>query len=654
MDMSQYKEEFVSEARDHLDNLNENLLGLEKEPENPDFINKIFRSFHTLKGNAATMGFISFSELAHSLEDVLTKVRDKELKASEEVMDLVLEGCDALEGGLEKISEGNPEEMQAEGLIKELKDLVGKKDEEINVNISEELSLTDEEKNKVNELKSQGQNVHRTIIFFDQGNVLKTAKALVVLRNLAEEGAIIKTTPDNNELKKGLFDSEIEIVFANKLSKQEAEEAINKVSGLKKVLLLEPEEKYERPEEMEHHDKESQKSKIVSKHKSEVVKQVQSVKVDMKKLDKLMNLAGELLISNIRLQEIDRKRDYNTLKSVLSGVDRLILDLQDEVMEIRMVPIGNIFNRFPRMIRDLAKKENKKVNLTIQGETIEFDRTVLDQIGDPLVHLLRNSVDHGIETPEKRINVGKSEEGSLKLIARREKNHAIIEVSDDGDGIDPEKVKNSCIKKGLITEQEAENMSDDELRLLIFRAGASTNEVVTEVSGRGVGMDVAMNKVKELGGTIDLKSEVGKGTTVTLKLPLTLAIITALLVKIEEEIYSIPLTSVDSTVDVQREQIKTVHGHEVFILRGTEVPVLWLSNLMGKQADKSKEKYTLVIVNKNSKPIGLVVDQIVSQQQVLIKSLQESLKGTKGVAGATILGDGSVSLILDIDTLLSK
>jgi two-component system, chemotaxis family, sensor kinase CheA len=321
-------------------------------------------------------------------------------------------------------------------------------------------------------------------------------------------------------------------------------------------------------------------------------------------------------------------------------------------MEIRMVPIGNIFNRYPRMVRDLSIKENKKLELLIEGQEIEFDRTVLDQIGDPIVHLLRNAVDHGIEPVEERLKTGKSETGTIKLIARREKNNAIIEISDDGGGIPIEKVKKKSIERGHITKEEAAKMTDDEACMLIFRPGNSTNDVVTEVSGRGVGMDVVISKTKELGGSVRLHSELGKGTTVTLQLPLTVAIITGLIVRANNERYAIPLNTVDETVNVFSDQIKTIQNNKVFVLRGMDIPLFWLHDLTGISKIGNNKKLTVVIVMNGTEKTGLVVDEILSQQQVLIKSLQDMVKGTKGCAGATILGDGGVALILDIASLL--
>ncbi len=640
MDMSQYKDEFISEAKDHLAVISESLIALEKDPSNDETINKLFRAFHTLKGNAATMGYIKFSELSHSLEDVLSKIRDKEIQTSPDNVDVIFRGVDLLESGLEEISTDNPENIDAEPLIEELKAACGKKDENFAVRIEEDLKLDEEASRQAEESRSQGMSLFRLILQFTKNNPLRTAKTLVIIRDLGEDCRLISSTPELDQLKQGKFDSEIELVLATAKAREEITAIASKVSGVEKLTVLAEGEKYQH-----------QEPKATKQEAHEVSKQIQSVKVNMKKLDKLMNLVGELLISNIRLQDSGKRKDFSSIKPVLDGIDRLILDLQQEVMEIRMVPIGNIFSRFPRMVRDLARKEEKKVEIEVIGSEIEFDRTVLDEIGDPLVHLLRNAIDHGIEKPEERAKAGKPETGTITLMASREKDKAIIKVTDDGAGIDPKLVRDSLISKGKLTKEQADAMTDQEMVMMVFQPGNSTNKVVTEVSGRGVGMDVVKSKVEELGGKVSLDTEVGKGTTMTIRLPLTLAIVTALLVDVQGETFIIPLNAVDRTVNILRSDIKTALGKNVFVLRGKEIPLFWLGEMFHGKADKG-DKCTVVVVNKQDSQVGLVVDRIISQQQILIKGLQDFVKGTRGVSGATILGDGRVAMILDVGTLL--
>jgi len=652
MDMSEYKQAFLFEAKEHIDSLNESLMQLEKTPDDVDTINKAFRSFHTLKGNAGAMGYIKYSELAHALEDVLSRIREHKLNISKNIMDLLFEGCDLLEEGLEKIEHNNPENISVENIIRELESMSKKEEAMTTTPVGQELALSESDKARIEELKRSNANIFRTIIVFEPGNQLRGAKSTLLLKNLRESSTIIKTTPEEEHIRAGKFETDIEVVLATNRNKGEMENIVNHISGLKHVFLLELEEAYEKPTETKHEEKELAKKAIADQHQNEFIKQIQSVRVDMQKLDRLVNLVGELLIGNIRLQDINKKQDFTNLKTIISGLDRLILELQGEVMEIRMVPIGDIFTKFLRMVRDLAGKEEKKVNMMIEGAEIKFDRTVLDELGDPLVHLLRNCVDHGIELPEKRIQLGKPEEGTIKLIARREKNNAVIQVIDDGAGIDPQTIKQLAINKGKITEAELAKMSDHELQMLIFKVGMSTNKIITEVSGRGVGMDVVMTKIRELGGLVALESEPGKGTAVTMQLPLTIAIISVLLVQAKDDIYAIPLNIIDQTVDIRQSDIKTIKGHELFLLRGQEIPLFWLRELVSSDNFVKPDRITVVVANKDSHSIGIAVDSIISQQQILIKSLQEIVKGVKGCSGATILGDGRVALILDISTLI--
>ncbi|MBN1793029.1 chemotaxis protein CheA [Candidatus Woesearchaeota archaeon] len=652
MDMSQYKQEFLSEAREHLEQINEGLLALEKDPSDSENINKVFRSFHTLKGNSGAMGYQKFAELAHVLEDLLSRIREGKIQIGQEIMDLVFEGCDVIDSGLTAIEKNTPEEFSAEGIISEVQKFTQERQDTASISMEAKARLNENDQIMIDQRKSAGNNVFRLVTVFESGNQLKGPKAMVMLRLIRGAGEVIKTNPSEESVREGRFSTEFETLLSTRKSKEEITEIVNRLTGIKHIFVLTMEETYEKPKETVHEEKEHAKSQILKGHHDEVLKQIQSVRVNMNKLDKLMNLVGELLISNIRLQDIDKKQDYTHLKTTLKAIDRLILDLQDEVMTVRMIPIGNVFNRFTRMVRDLSMKEGKKVNLIIEGSEMEFDRTVLDQIGDPLVHILRNCVDHGIETPEERMNAGKPEVGTIKLIAKREKNSATIRISDDGQGIDPKLIKETAIKKGKITAKDAEKMSEQELQMLVFKPGMSTNKIVTEVSGRGVGMDVVITKTKELGGSVRLHSEVGKGTRVTLTLPLSVAIISALLIRVANDIFAIPLNAIDQTVDLETSNIKTIQGHELFVLRGNEIPLFWLHDLLGTAPQEKKDKLTVLIVNKDEEKVGLVTDEILSQQQILIKGLQDSVKGLRGVSGATILGDGSVALILEVDTLV--
>ena len=654
MDMSQYKDEFLSEAKDHIDTINEGLLVLEKNSEDTENINNIFRSFHTLKGNAATMGFMKFSELAHDLENVLDKVRNKEIKADSVLADLLFEGVDLLETGMELISDDQPEKLDATEIMTKVGKFINKdsKSSEV-ITADEKTEISDDDKKKIDKIKLKRKNVLRVIVSFDPTNPLKNIKALLLFKTLPLLMDLIKSFPTEEEIKTNGISQDIDLILGVDEEKESLGPKIQSLlSGISNIIVLELDEKYEPKRFVSSAPVQDTRDDSLDLSNEKFKKEkVQSVKIDIKRLDNLLDLVGELLISNIRLIQINKKYQIKELENILKEFDRLILDIQDEVMEERMIPIGNIFNRYPRMVRDLAKKQGKKINLIIEGDEIEFDRTILDEIGDPLVHLLRNAVDHGVESPQDRLIANKEEIGIVKLVARREKNNALVEVSDNGAGINPQKVMKAMIKKGILTEDEAIKMTDNELQRLIFRPGVSTNENVTEISGRGVGMDVVETKVKSLGGNVKLSSIVGEGSKITLQLPLTVAIVTSLLIKVSGETYAIPLTSVDRTVDIQSKDIKEIVGKEVFILQETEIPLLYMHDLINKKRP-SPGRLTVIIVEKSDNKVGLVIDEIIAQEQILIKSLDEMIKKVKGFSGATILGDGNVALILDIATLI--
>ena len=474
--------------------------------------------------------------------------------------------------------------------------------------------------------------------------MLKSARSTVVMRNLSEIGEIIETVPPIKDLEDEKFDREFKVIVSTIEDAKKLEDAAKKVSEILKV-------------EVKPHTGSKSREKIeektcVTEGSKTSIKSVQSVRVSIERLDSLMNLVGELIINKIRLMQLASVHKLDDLEETLASLNRLTNDLQEEIMASRMVPIEQIFNRFPRMVRDLAKNQEKEIDLILEGGDIELDRTVLDEIGDPLVHILRNCVDHGIESPGVRKQNGKNEKGTIKLTARREKNHVVIEAVDDGKGMDPQKMRETAVKKGLMTQEEAAKLSDIEAINLSFMAGFSTAEKVTEISGRGVGMDVVRTKIGGMGGSIKLESVLGKGTTMKLKLPLTVAIIHSLMVKVGSDIYAIPITNVIRDLSIKKEEIKTIKGEEVVLIRGDVLPLVRLHKIFDIKSNGSEE-LLVVVVERAGSNVGLVVDQVIGQQEVIIKNLDNNiLKGVKGFAGATILGDGNVALILDVGTLL--
>lgn len=658
MDMSAYKETFLAEAREHIDNLNVLLLDLEKNSNDETVINGIFRIFHTLKGNSATMGYNKFSHIAHDLENLLDKIRKHELSINTEITNILFKGLDVLEKGLEFITNDQADSLEIQDIIEMINIIIPSEQKQFtDIKITETAHLTGSEEQKVRELEGNGYRIRRAIMQMDPANPLKGGKASLILNNIKSIGEIIVSMPKEENIKTGKFNADFEVIFATKEDKEKISQKINQISGIKNLSLLELNEKYVSPTIIS--DSSGTQGKSTAQSASQqaqsgehIVKQVQDVRIDIKRLDYLMNMVGELLINKMRLEQINTRYQIGEMESVIKTIGRLTDDIQNEVITDRMIPVGQIFTRFPRMVRDLSLKQNKKIEFIMEGQDIMLDRTVIDKIGDPLVHILRNSVDHGIELPSERTNNGKQEQGTIKLIAKREKNIVIIEINDDGAGIDTKRVKEVAIKKGHITKEEADKMSEEQLRMLIFHPGTSTNTEVTEVSGRGVGMDVVKTVINSIGGSVKLESELGKGTKLLLQLPLTVSIITVLLVEVGNETYAIPLANVDRTVHVGKQEIKTIQGNKVFLLRQKEVPLISLAEMLGKGSDNNNVN-VVVVVEAGVNQCGLIVDRIIAQQQILVKSLDEKVKKTKGMAGATILGDGSVCLILDVASLLT-
>lgn len=641
-DMSEYKQMYAVEAEEHLQSMNEALLNLEKDPENSETINIMFRAAHTLKGMSATMGYSRISDLTHHMENLMDRVRKNEIKLDAEAIDILFECLDALE----KMAE-NPEsssEFDISILLEKISVLAKKEKKIEEAEQPEKPQSAPVDESPVVDTAENGCRIFEVKVTLHESCMLKSARSSVVIRNLSELGEIIDTNPPIKDLEDEKFDREFSVIVSTKEDMSKLETAAKGVSEILKA-------------EVKPHTSTRAKAQIEEKTcnpdtNKTAIKSVQSVRVSIERLDSLMNLVGELIINKIRLIQLANVHKLDILEETLASLNRLTNDLQEEIMAARMVPIDQIFNRFPRMVRDLAKKEGKDIDLVLEGGDIELDRTVLDEVGDPLVHILRNCVDHGIESPQTREQQGKNPKGMIKLTARREKNHVVIEIEDDGKGMDPVKFRESAVKKGLLTQDEASKLSDNEAINLSFMPGFSTAEKITDVSGRGVGMDVVRTKIGGLGGSVKLESTVGKGTKINLKLPLTVAIIHSLMVKVGKDIYAIPIASVVRDLAIKKNQIKTIKGEEVILVRGEVLPIVRLHKLFGIESNGSDD-LLVVVVERGGSNVGLVVDQVIGQQEVIIKNLDNSiLKGVKGFAGATILGDGNVALIVDVVTLL--
>ena len=692
MDVSQYLEIFPDESNEHLQTLSDQLIILEKEPDNSDTINEIFRAAHSLKGMAGTMGYKRMQNLTHDMENVFSEVRNGNMEVNSNLVDVLFQCLDALETYVDNIRETQDEGTDDnEPIIKALNAFIAsegkgnaapaaKKEEASAATASaapaddKDMPLADFEKNAVNEALKKNLHVYKIKVSVDENCILKAARAFLVFKNLEGHGDIIKSEPSVQDIEDEKFDFDFSIIVVTEEKYDNIIALIKNVSEIKDAAGQEITQPF--PEEQTEEAKEEKKetsavsqtakpaaAKPAAKKPTSTGKTSGSVshtvRVDIEKLDVLMNLVSELIIAKNGLVsashvEGDEAAALNqSFTEQIEYLERVTTNLHESVMKVRMMPIESVFSRFPRMIRDLNKKLGKKMELYMSGEDTELDRTVIDEIGDPIMHLLRNSADHGLESAEIRKERGKSEVGSIFLDAFQEGNNVVIEVRDDGNGIDTEKVKAKAVEKGTITQEQADVMTDKEAIDLLFRPSFSTAEKVTDVSGRGVGLDVVKSKIEALGGDVEVKTKYGEGSTFSIRLPLTLAIIQALMVKLGDEKYAISLGSIETIEDIPVSDIKYVHAKEVIHLRGNVIPLIRLRDLLDVPGEpEESENITVVVVRKGDKQAGLVVDSLIGQMEIVIKSLGKYIRINKMISGATILGDGSVALIIDANTLV--
>ena len=688
MDLSQYLEIFIDETNEHLQNLNEQLLILEKEPENENTINEIFRAAHSLKGMAGTMGYKRMQRLTHDTENVFSEIRKGKMKVTDGLIDTLFRCLDSLEGYLENIQNSADEGTEEnEDIIKLLNDFItneGKEGSAQSVTKSQEskadnqevatgkekykeLNILDFERNAIEEAAKNDSKAYGITVYVQESCLLKAARAFLVFKALEALGEIIKSSPEVQDIEDEKFDFDFSVIFLSDNSAETIKNAILDVSEIKEAYIgeialnqIEKQENIvvqETTEEVKKETKTAEPAATKQMAQKAPAKAVgRSVRVDIEKLDVLMNLVSELIIAKNGLVSASAQEGSSMnvgFNEQIEYLERITTNLHESVMKVRMMPIESVVNKFPRMIRDLCKKLDKKMELIMSGEDTELDRTVIDEIGDPLMHLLRNSADHGLESNEERIRLGKPEVGTIRLDAYQDGNNVVIEVGDDGRGIDTEKVKNSALKKGTITPEQAENMTDKEIIDLLFRPAFSTAEKVSDVSGRGVGLDVVKTKIENLGGDIEVSTKKGEGSVFSIRLPLTLAIIQALMVELRDEKYAIPLNSIEMIEDVNASDIKYVPTKEVINTRGTVIPLIRLDQVLNcPEKETEDESLLVVIVKKGDKQVGLVVDQLIGQQEIVIKPLGKYININKIISGATILGDGEVALILDANTLV--
>ena len=705
MDVSQYLEVFIEEAKEHLQALNEHLLILEKEPENENTINEIFRAAHSLKGMAGTMGYKRMQHLTHDMENVFQEIRSGKMKVRPELTDCLFEGLDALQEYVDNIintqDEGtNDNQPLIDALARELDiGLNGEKAEaepakpakepekkeepaaEVKAdNNASNVNYAEYEKTAIQEAASEGLFAYEVHVDLQESCLLKAARAYLVFKAVEEFGEIIKSVPDAQMIEDEKFDFSFVVVVLSNGDPENIRKRVLNVSEVKEATvqkvdfgsaaLADTQEKAEQDVKANAESGAEAPTQTPAKPAATAAPQKsgqqtakkavvnRSVRVDIEKLDDLMNLVSELIIAKNGLASISgddfAKKEKKTIyNEQIEYLERITSNIHQSVMKVRMVPIESVVNRFPRMIRDLSKKLDKPMELVMSGEETELDRTVIDEIGDPLMHILRNSADHGLESAEKRKALGKPETGLITLNAFQEGNSVIIECSDDGGGIDTEKVKKKAIEKGTITEEQAETMSEKDFIDLLFRPSFSTAEQVSDVSGRGVGLDVVKSKIESLSGTVECKTVLGQGTTFTIRLPLTLAIIQSLMVTIGDEKYAIPLGSIDTIEDIPKEEVKKVEKKEVINLRGSVIPLIRMAELLDVPGERpERDTVTMVVVAKGDRKAGLVVDELIGQLEIVIKSIGKYINNSKMISGATVLGDGEVALILDANALV--
>ncbi|GMN98522.1 chemotaxis protein CheA [Parageobacillus thermoglucosidasius] len=680
MDMSQYLEIFIDESKEHLQTINEQLLELEKTPEDMTIVNEIFRSAHTLKGMSATMGFEDLANLTHQMENVLDGIRNHKITVTSEILDVVFQAVDHLEAMIMSIAEGGDGKRDVKEVVERLKRIErGESPAELaaatateSPSSSASFSQTygEFEYNVLQQSKEQGFSAYEIRVKLRDDCLLKAARVFMVFEALNEMGEVIKSNPSVEMLEEEQFDQEFVVTVVSKKSAEELYERIMKVSEIEEVDVVpfdvEERKKTDAAEAAQAEARQQEAATVQAKQQKQTkdssepnaaAKQSAStnktIRVNIERLDILMNLFEELVIDRGRLEQISRELNHPELHETVERMSRISSDLQNIILNMRMVPVETVFNRFPRMVRQLARELGKKVNLEIIGAETELDRTVIDEIGDPLVHLLRNAIDHGIETPDVRRASGKPEEGTVKLKAYHSGNHVFIEIEDDGAGINRDKVLRKAIDKGIVSKQNAENLTDRQIYELIFAPGFSTADKISDISGRGVGLDVVKSTIESLGGTVTVDSEEGSGSIFSIQLPLTLSIISVLLVEIQQEKYAIPLSSIIETAIIKKEDIFHTHNQQVIDFRGKVVPLVFLKEIFEIPTVTEEEEFvSVVIVRKGEKMAGLVVDSFIGQQEVVLKSLGNYLTSVFAISGATILGDGQVALIIDCNSLI--
>lgn len=709
--LGEYQDIFLEEADEQLQELNQNLLQLEKNPEGIDIINNIFRTAHSLKSSAAFVGLNDLSDMAHKMESLLQGIRDKTMEVSPEIVDLLFNCFDVISTVINKVASGQEPDVDLTEIIKRIQEMSDKKTGAVKAEPvqkekepaaappaaeSAKISLTPEQMKKIKEGLGKGMSCCEISVFIDINAHMRSIKAQLILANLQRIGTVVLSDPPMDSIDDASIKDGVKVTLLTGNSIEDVKKAcdidqivrvdLRKISITKKdekILLkfheketLFEEEKENVPsasklqaapvkekEIAEDEEEEEYKIETIKVHDEKRVPSLKIVKVSVDKLDQLLNNVGELVIANSGFYKLydelrrvsNNKTIINEFKNRMDQMSRIAKDLQGGIMKTRMVPIGQVFSRFNRLVRDLAKEFGKKVRLEIKGEDTELDKKVIDAIGEPLMHLIRNAIDHGIENSQERNKITKPEIAVLTLNAFQSGNQICVQVSDDGRGLNIVKIKKKALEKGLATAEMLAGMDNDEIYNFIYAPGFSTTDIVTDISGRGVGMNVVKEIVSELNGNVSIETETGMGTRFTLSFPLTLAIIPAIMVKVSKELYAIPLSDVIETIKISIPDITTIEGHEVINLRGEILSLLRLNEFVGvKSSLDANKKLPVVVVGYGNRKIGLIVDELEGKQEIVIKSLEQNYVTIEGLAGASILGDGSICLILDIASMINK
>lgn len=688
MDVSQYLDMFIEESKEHLQACSEQLLALEDNPDDLAIVNEVFRAAHTLKGMSATMGYEDIADLTHKMENVLDAIRNSKISVTTEILDVVFEAVDDLELMVQDIEAGGDGKKDVSKLVDTLNrieagqplDLVVQaaptiEEASVEVVTSSGIHYDEFELTVISQSSEQGFNALEITVTLRDDCLLKVVRVFMTFEILEKSGEVIKTVPTVEQLENEEFDQDFTIVLLTHESAEELKAKVMKVSEIEDVHITHITDEYVQKykqlalvkNEVEVAVEKAPVAAVAKVEKvkdtpKEVVKTKKSgssnsnktIRVNIDRLDILMNLFEELVIDRGRLQSIASELHNPELNESVERMTRVSGDLQNIILNMRMVPVETVFNRFPKMVRQLARDLNKKIELDIVGAETELDRTVIDEIGDPLVHLIRNALDHGIEMPDERIAKGKPEVGTVTLRAYHSGNHVFIELEDDGAGVNRERVVAKAIERGIISEESADSLTNKQVAELILASGFSTADAITDVSGRGVGLDVVKNTIESLGGHISIDSTEGKGSLFQVQLPLTLSIISVMLVELDKEIYAIPLSSIIETAIIQKTDILNAHNQPVIDFRGTIVPLVDLKDIfeMKNRSDAEDELQSIVIVRKGESLAGLVVDSFIGQQEIVLKSLGDYLQSAFAISGATILGNGQVALIVDCNALI--